>query len=129
MMETIVDGKVQRIQAMLYAKACYEPEIRFKRLYKYLTRIEWVEMATGRILRNRGSRTAGIDGKTRNEYLDENKRAQLTASIVDELQMQTYRPQPVRRVYIKKANGKLRPLGIPMLRSYCTSYNGLSNSA
>ncbi|MCK4470966.1 MAG: hypothetical protein KAW49_04190 [Anaerolineae bacterium] len=34
MTETIVDGKVQRIQAMLYAKASNEPETRFKRLYK-----------------------------------------------------------------------------------------------
>jgi len=121
MMETNVDGKVQRIQAMLYAKACYEPETRFKRLYKYLTRVEWVEMAIDGILRNRGSRTAGIDGKTRGDYQTREKRVQLATSIVDELQTQTYRPQPVLRVYIKKSNGKLRPLGIPIPRSHCTS--------
>ncbi len=116
MTETIVDGKVQRIQAMLYAKAYYEPETRFKRLYKYLTRTEWVEMAIDRILRNRGSRTAGIDDKTRGDYLEKDKQVQLATSIVDELQTQTYRPRPVRRVYIKKANGKLRPLGIPTIK-------------
>ena len=115
-MDTSVDGKVQRIQAMLYAKASSEPEIRFKRLYKYLTRAEWVETAIGRILRNRGSRTAGIDGKTRSDYLQEDERMQLAVTIGDELRMQTYRPQPVRRVYIEKSNGKLRPLGIPTIK-------------
>ena len=59
MMDTNVDGKVQRIQAMLYAKASNEPETRFKRLYKYLTRREWIEAAVTDVLRNRGSRTAG----------------------------------------------------------------------
>jgi group II intron reverse transcriptase/maturase len=115
-MDTSVDGKVQRIQVMLYVKASKEPETRFKRLYKYLTRAEWVEMAIDEILRKRGSRTAGIDGKTRSDYLEENERAQLAASILDELRMQTYQPQPVRRLYIEKANGKLRPLGIPTLK-------------
>ena len=52
MMDTFVDGKVQRIQAMLYAKAGNEPETRFKRLYKYMTRTEWVEAAIDKILRN-----------------------------------------------------------------------------
>ena len=64
MMDTSIDGKVQRTQAMLYAKASNEPEVRFKHLYKYFTRIEWVETAIAKTLRNRGSRTAGIDGKT-----------------------------------------------------------------
>lgn len=116
MMETGIDGKVQRIQTMLYAKARNESETRFKRLYKYLTRDEWARMAVDSILRKRGSRTAGIDGKTRSDYLEENKRTQLILSIVEELQMQTYQPQPVRRVYIEKANGKLRPLGIPTIK-------------
>ena len=99
-MGTCVDGKVQRIQVMLYVKASREPEIRFKRLYKYLTRAEWVKMAIDGILRKRGSRTAGMDGKTRSDYRDERERAQLAASILDELRTQTYQPQPVRRLYI-----------------------------
>ena len=116
MTDTFVDGEVQRIQAMLYAKASNEPETRFKRLYKYLTRPEWVEAAIDRVLRNRGSRTAGIDGKTRSAYLDEDKRAELAKSISDELETQMYSPQPVRRVYIPKPNGKKRPLGIPTIK-------------
>lgn len=116
MMDTGVDSKVQRIQAMLYAKAGHEPEIRFERLYKYLTRREWVEAATDRVLRNRGSRTAGIDGKTRSDYLDEDERAALVTSILDELKAHAHQPQPVRRVYIDKPNGGKRPLGIATIK-------------
>lgn len=116
MTDTLVDGKVQRLQAMLYAKARNEPDERFKRLYKYLTRREWVEAAIDRVLSNRGSRTAGVDRKTRKAYLAEDRRAQLAASIVEELAAQAYQPQPARRVYIPKANGKTRPLGIPTIK-------------
>ena len=116
MMDTNVDSKVQRTQTMLYAKASEEPETRFKRLYKYLTRREWVQAAVTDVLRNRGSRTAGIDGKTRNDYKDEGERDMLIHSILDELVAQAYKPSPVRRVYIPKANGKKRPLGIPTIK-------------
>lgn len=116
MTDTNVDCKVQRTQTMLYAKASLEPETRFKRLYKYLTRTEWVEAAVDRTLRNRGSRTASIDGKTRQHYLGEEGRKELVTEIVTELQAQAYQPQPVRRVYIQKANGKQRPLGIPTIK-------------
>jgi group II intron reverse transcriptase/maturase len=116
MMDTNVDGKVQRLQAMLYAKASNEPDLRFKRLYKYLTHREWVEAAVKEVLRNRGSRTAGVDRKTRSSYQDETEREMLVASIQGELASCTYHPEPVRRVYIPKANGKKRPLGIPTIK-------------
>ena len=115
-MDTHVDGKVQRVQAMLHAKASNEPEVRFKRLYKYLTKTEWVEVAIDAVLSNRGSRSAGIDGKTRAYYLEGVNRAMLAKSILDELASQVYEPQAVRRVYIPKSNGKKRPLGIPTIR-------------
>jgi retron-type reverse transcriptase len=135
MADTPIDGKVQRTQTMLYAKASNEPEVRFKRLYKYMTRLEWIEVAIGfkrlykymtrlewievaidKILRNRGSRTAGIDGKTRSDYLEEKERAELAQAILAELCNQTYHPDPVRQTYIPKANGKKRPLGIATIK-------------
>jgi len=116
MMDTPINDQVQRVQAMLYAKASQEPETRFKRLYKYLTKSEWAEAAIDKVLRNRGSRTAGIDGKTRQDYLDKANQKELVEDLLDELITQTYSPQPVRRTYIPKANGKKRPLGISTLK-------------
>jgi group II intron reverse transcriptase/maturase len=57
------------------------------------------------------NKAAGIDGVTKAEYggrLDEN-----VSDLIRRMKQFSYRPQPVRRVYIPKANGKLRPLGIP----------------
>ena len=64
---------------------------------------------------NRGRRTPGVDGKT---YATPEKRRELSGLV----NLQS-RPLPVRRVYIAKKNGKLRPLGIPTVNSYCTPPN------
>ena len=56
-------------------------------------------------------KATGIDGITKDEYsanIDEN-----LENLVERMRQFSYRPLPVRRMYIPKANGKLRPLGIP----------------
>lgn len=116
MTDTFIDGKVQRAQAMLYAKASREPEVRFNRLYKYLTKTIWVEEAVDKVIHSRGSRTAGIDGKTRSDYLEADQRAELTQTILEEIRTETYQPAPVRQTYIPKGNGKKRPLGIATIK-------------
>lgn len=59
---------------------------------------------------NQGKRTAGVDGQT---YLTSEERGTLAS---EAFRLKGYRPQPVKRVYIPKANGQQRPLGIPTVR-------------
>ena len=65
-------------------------------------------IAVKRVTENRGRKTAGVDGKTWNT-----PNAKWDA--VFQLKRQGYKPKPLRRVYIPKANGKRRPLGIPTM--------------
>jgi RNA-directed DNA polymerase len=66
-------------------------------------------LAVKRVTDNQGSKTPGVDGKIWGTSAAKSK------AIVS-LQRRGYRPQPLRRVYIPKANGKLRPLGIPTMK-------------
>ena len=115
MTNTHMDQQVQKLQAMLYAKARQEPTLRFDRLYKQMLKPHWAWAAAQKVLSNKGSRTAGVDGMTRQDYKGEQERSDLVETILDDLASQVYRPSPVRRVYIPKPNGKMRPLGIPTL--------------
>jgi RNA-directed DNA polymerase len=69
----------------------------------------------------------GVDGETWQHY-GEDLEAHL-ADISDRLRRGAYRPQPVRRVYIPKPDGKQRPLGIPMIASYCLSRRCIPESS
>lgn len=61
--------------------------------------------------RQAGNKAAGIDGMRKADYaLDLDARL---AALSQQVRQLAYRPRPARRVYIPKANGKMRPLGIP----------------
>jgi len=104
---------VQKLQMTLHAKAKESPKLRFHALYDKVYRRDVLTYAHERCRANGGA--AGVDDQTFEDietygverWLDE---------LTQELKSRTYQPQPVRRVYIPKPDGKQRPLGIPTIR-------------
>jgi len=92
---------------ILSSMAC-KPEVKFEKLFPKLYNIELWLMAYQSIAPKPGNMTNGVDGST----IDATSRQRIERIIAD-LKASRYTPNPVRRVYIPKANGKLRPLGIP----------------
>ena len=80
----------------------------FTRLYRYLLRADLYFIAYQKLYSNNGAATEGIDRDTADGF-SEAKVEKLIASLADE----SYCPKPSRRIYLKKPNGKRRPLGIP----------------
>lgn len=100
-------------QAKLAKQAVEYPEYRFKNLYQLMHWQVWIEHAANQVLARSGSLTAGVDGNTRYDFKEDYEGR--IANIINLLKSKTYNPQPVRRTYIPKGNGKKRPLGIPIL--------------
>jgi RNA-directed DNA polymerase len=101
------------MQKKLSQWATEYPHEKRRDLYSLLCNESWLRMAQAHIQANQGSETAGTDGMTMTRYLGDldGNILRLQAS----LKAKTFEPQPVRRTYIPKANGKKRPIGIPTI--------------
>jgi group II intron reverse transcriptase/maturase len=106
---------IARVQKSLATKASYQPQHRFNDLYRYVWHRAWLEAARQSVLRNKGARTAGVDGVVPKD-LTETEWQEMLDQLTVELKERTYQPMPVRRMYVPKPNGKMRPLGIPTAR-------------
>ncbi|OYV87019.1 MAG: group II intron reverse transcriptase/maturase [Ignavibacteriae bacterium 37-53-5] len=104
---------LQELQRKLYEKAKAEPKFRFYSLYDKTYRADVLAEAYRKVKVNGG--TSGIDGETC-AMIEEQGLEEYLAGLQLEMKEKRYKPQPVRRVYIPKANGKKRPLGIPIIR-------------
>ena len=105
-----------KTQRSLATKAMHQPAHRFDHLYRLLCQREWITTALRGVLANTGARTPGIDGITKRHLSSEEAKSTLIQEIGQELRDRSFRPSPVRRIYIPKSNGKQRPLGISTLK-------------
>lgn len=106
-------NKVRELRAALHAKAKGSPGCRFCSLYDKLYRADVLTEAYRRCRANGGA--AGTDGQ-RFEDIKEYGEERWLGELAQELKEKRYRAQTIRRVFIPKPNGKLRPLGISPIR-------------
>lgn len=101
---------VQKLQARIVKAQKEGRHNKVKALQWTLTHSFYAKaLAVKRVTSNSGSKTAGVDMVTW-ETSDAKKRA------IADMKRKSYTPQPLRRIHIKKSNGKLRPLGIPTMK-------------
>jgi RNA-directed DNA polymerase len=102
---------VSRLQARIVKATQAGNWRKVKALQRYLTRsFAGKAVAVKRVTENQGKNTPGVDRQVWSN--PETKR-----QAIETLGRRGYRPLPLRRVYIPKANGKMRPLGIPTVDS------------
>ena len=98
-----------------------EKGLPLERVYKLLFNKNLYLQAYGKIYRNKGAMTHGVTDET-----PDGMSLEKIDTIIEALRYERYQWLPVRRTSIPKKNGKKRPLGMPMVRSYCPPYRVLS---
>lgn len=109
----ITTNTVQELQQKLYHKAKSNTGFRFYALYDKLYRKDVLKKAWEKVKANKGSE--GIDTVSL-EDIEQEGAENFLQNIEEELREKTYRPQPSKRVYIPKPDGRLRPLSIPTIK-------------
>lgn len=105
--------KVRLLQLKLYLKAKQESRYKFYILYDKIFQKHVLEEAYKRTKSKNGA--PGIDGRTFKD-VEAYGKAKFLMEISEELRKRTYKPQPVKRVWIEKENGGQRPLGLPTIK-------------
>jgi len=106
--------KIRTLQRKLYAKAKQEPGYRFYALYDKVYRADILHHAYRLVRSNKGA--PGRDGVSFEAIEAAEGIEKFLEGLAEEVKNRTYRPMPVRRVMIPKADGSQRPLGIPTIR-------------
>jgi RNA-directed DNA polymerase len=107
--------KLFLLRQKLYLKAKREPKFKFYTLYGLMHRRDVLEAAWDRVADNDGA--PGVDGIRVADVMNSPGGVPaLLDELQDELHTKRYRPQRVKRTYIPKPDGRLRPLGIPTVR-------------
>jgi group II intron reverse transcriptase/maturase len=106
--------QIRTLQRKLYRKAKSEPTYRFYSLYDKVYRADILSHAYNLVKANKGK--AGIDSVTFKDIEEKEGITVFLAELERALKLKIYRPSPVRRVMIPKADGSKRPLGIPTIR-------------
>lgn len=104
---------VQKLQTALHAKAKSEAGYRFYALYDKIYRSDILFHAWNQCRANKGA--PGVDGQNF-EDIEKYGVLRWLGELAQALKTEQYQPEPIRRVFIPKANGKLRPLGLSTLR-------------